>query len=232
LIGIGLEIVLDRIASHNVVFLGQRRVGLDIAFVDVQALRRIKYTFALAGHVFQEELGLRRDPICRNDVAGEGRARERVDEGFLSAEIPRAHGGRGEDVIEDLRLALVRTLQVGKEEYLVLPNRAADRAAILVAPKWILGDGEEIPGIDLVIADKLEQSAVEPVRAALHGCAHEIGRVPVLGGHVRGEHLKLLERVHIRLHIGAALFILGDVRAVQKPAIVDEAGAVDLHIHG
>src|SRR5579862_5322011 len=69
------------------------------------------------------------------------------------------------------------------------------------------------------------------IRAAFHIYAYNVGRMTVLSRHVGRENLELRERVDVWLHIGAALLVLRNVRAVHQPAIPDESRSVDLYVH-
>ena len=98
------------------------------------------------------------------------------------------------------RCGLARALVIGEEEGLVVDDRAAGRAAELVLVERRARQagriGEEVVGVEIVVAQKLEDRAVKLIGAALDGGVdHRAGGVAELGGEVVGLDLELLYRV-------------------------------------
>src|SRR5262249_42147790 len=79
-------------------------------------------------------------------------------------------------------------------------NRAAEGPAELVLPELGLGPagevGDEVVGVELVVAQELEGRAVEFVGPRLDGDVHGVaGRVAVFGREIAGLHLEFLHGV-------------------------------------
>jgi len=58
-------------------------------------------------------------------------------------------------------------LEAGEKEQLVVPDGSADHSAKLVSLEAVSAGCEEVAGVELIIADKLEEIAVESVAALL-----------------------------------------------------------------
>ena len=186
----------------------------------------------------------RLDPVGRDYVAGERRAdvlpRARgvrfrrqgvVDSHHLAAIVQRAaevagpFERRGQGGEEDVAAAPGAALVVREEEGLVRPNRAAHGPSELVHAKWRNGPAgalvEELVGVELAVAQKLEQSAVELVGSAPRGNVHHASAAAApLRREAVGLHLELLRRLH----------------GGNRRDLVEEPGrarhAVDLHFIG
>ena len=95
-------------------------------------------------------------------------------------------------------------------------ERAAEVAAELVALEDLAGDGEVVASVQLIVADELEDAAVEAVGAALGGGVEE-GSAAVelcgVGALLDGE---LLQGVDGGLDEGSALVLLADVHAIEQ----------------
>src|SRR6266545_4307806 len=122
---------------------------------------------------------------CRDDVAGIRHAGVRVP-GFL------AHGGKvaAEELglrhvgVPDAALADALAFVIEEEERLRLDDGTTQAEAELVLPQRGLGVGEVI-GVAVVedlVANELEQRAVQAVAAGFHGGGDHRGSAAVLGG--------------------------------------------------
>ena len=84
-----------------------------------------------------------------------------------------------------------------KEEELVFLDGSTDVIAEVVVAELVLGDGEKVAGVELVIAEILEDGAVEMVGAvAGDDVEGDSGSASPFGGHVGGLHL------HFRNEVG------------------------------
>ena len=99
---------------------------------------------------------------------------------------------------------LARLLDADEEVRLILANRPADCGAEQVVAQRRLVGGEEVAGVHLVVAEILEQAAVELVRAGLGGGddesagrAAEFGRVGVLDDAKFADHFHRRIDVHL-----------------------------------
>ena len=101
------------------------------------------------------------------------------------------------------------------------------RAAELVALERLAICHKEIAGVELLIAKKLEEVAVERIRAALQRGHDHVRGVAELGRHVAGEHRELLNGIDVRNDQGSAQFEVRHGGAVERPAGKD----VTLAIH-
>src|SRR5262249_10821868 len=134
------------------------------------------------------------------------------DSGAGRAEVPRLNHGplrnRGDGGNRLHWLANPNALVVAEEECLVAPDRSADRAAEFIAAKGLFRPAsaivEERVGVQLVVAQKLIDAAMELVRPrlALHD-GHGPGRRPVLGGVVARHHSDFLNGIDGRYHDNA-----------------------------
>ena len=134
----------------------------------------------------------------RDHVAGEGQAGQRVaDRG--GAELAAALRLRGHDEARGGSLLPAEPLVVREGEELVSGERSAQRAAELVLLEPGLGlrrGGEEVLGLEGIVAVELPRRAVPRVGAGPRHHAHDRARVPsVLRVVGMGEDLELLDRV-------------------------------------
>ena len=84
------------------------------------------------------------------------------------SEIARHHRGRWNVANRGARIrAGFRALISAEEEEFVPHNRSAKRPAVLVSLQRIPDIGKIIPGVELVIADKLKKVAMKFIRARL-----------------------------------------------------------------
>ena len=189
-IGVVFAIVVKAPAREQAIRAVELIVKAQRELVKVNGLRRIVGEGAGVGvrqrNVFVKVQGLGRKPVLGNDVARKLGARgsgatgcgERVIDlaevagTEVSVALSRA---RHHAVLHD---ALPQTLPLvaAEEEGTILAavdmgngERSAERAAELVALERLSVDGEEIAGIQLVIAQEFEQVAVELIAAGLGG---------------------------------------------------------------
>ena len=134
-------------------------------------------------------------------------------------------------------LVLTEALEVGEEERLVLHQRSADRAAVLIAPQRRLGTVSRLEvgfGVQLRVAEELPRVAADLVRAAAVGDVDgRPGRAPVLGALVVGDDAELADRVGRRLHhligeplVAGAVGVVVD--AIDQEVVEGAAQAVDV----
>jgi hypothetical protein len=80
----------------------------------------------------------------------------------------------------------------------VLLDGAADRAAELVALERVLGGREEVAGVQIAVAQKLEQISVNLVGSGFaHHVDHAAHGIPVLRAHIGALHAEFLDRVGV-----------------------------------
>jgi hypothetical protein len=122
--------------------------------------------------VLIEKLRLSRQPVRRDDVVGELRARrdaarrdrrQRIEDRRQAAEVPAALRRGRNDADVHIALFFPLTFVAGEEERLVFEDGAADSAAELVALELFLPGREEISRVERVVAHELEQAAVKDV---------------------------------------------------------------------
>src|SRR5581483_5785135 len=165
-------------------------------------------------------------PVRRNDISGERLLVQWiVDRGVQAAEIPCKHrGGRNRiDALE--RLASPKSLIIGHKEQLVLaikqlwdaygPVKFKTEIVPLERILLLMNGGErERRGIQLLIAQELEQRAVVPVASRFREHVDLGGFVAELGRIDAGLYLKFLQgidrwqdniRVEVRVRIGDAI---------------------------
>ena len=182
---------------------------------------------------------------CGDQVVREGRAGERIYDTDRPvarqqfAEIAGSHGQARNHVIEIETLAQAGPLHIGEEESAVPPDRPAQREAVLIAPQRLVGqlrargrNVEEVAGIEDVIAQELEEAPVQGIRSTFERGVDQRRRMPVLGRHVRAFDLELLDRIHVWLHQCATQLRFGDGCAIERPAGVDLAHAINGDVHG
>ena len=173
-VGIGLALIVEAVAAEDARAVAERLIDADGHLVAVQLAHRRPRERAgrrvRIGHQLGEGERLRRQPVGRNDVAGERLARERiVDDAARRAVVAGAHGRGRHRVVEDQALLLAHALVAGEEERALAHDRAAERGAELL-PLQLLGlAGEEVARVEGVVAHEVEQRAVELVGAGLGG---------------------------------------------------------------
>src|SRR5579885_121558 len=95
--------------------------------------------------------------------------------------------------------ALPRSLEPAEEEQLVADDPAAQRSTELVALERVMNSGERISSIQIAVAQKFEQVAVEAVGARPRHCIdHRPGMQSETRRKKAGLHAELLERVRKR----------------------------------
>src|SRR4029453_4446310 len=99
--------------------------------------------------VLHEELRLRRNPILRDRVVHERRARvadtgQRIEDERAAAEVAGAVFRRWYDHVDDVPLIAPLTLVAGEEKRPSLQNRTAQRSAELIALEVLLLCSEEV----------------------------------------------------------------------------------------
>ena len=130
-----------------------------------------------------------------------------------------------------LRIAHAPSLVVHEEEGLVVPDGAAQRPAELVLAKGRLGAAElvveQIIGVELVIAQKLEPAAVELIRAGLDLDIHDAAVGPAeLRGVRAGLNLEFLDRVHAGKDDHGVQIQFVVVDAIEQEVVVAGAHAI------
>ncbi len=201
------------------------------------------------------------DPIRRNDVAGEGSARESSTGGGNGRKriVDLDHGAGGVAGLCEIARQLLRgrfgsgerdalhethQLKVAKEEGLVLAvvgfgnhYRAADGAAELVElerrPGAAAFIGEKIVGVELVIAKELVERKVRIVGPGLGDHVEDAaGGAPILRAEGVGIHLEFLHRVGIGVDDRLILGRRRIRRSIQQKLIGAGPLAVDGDGHG
>ena len=141
-----------------------------------------------------------------NGPAGERDRRQRVvDRARTSLKSPCRIFKVGTVLTNTRPSCLTEAVVVGEEERLVPDNRPADGAAELILLERRLGlpgaVGEEIVGVEPVVAQELVAHAVNRVAA---GFGHDIdlsaGIASLLGGVEVGLNLELLDGLDVRTH--------------------------------
>ena len=132
----------------------------------------------------------------------------------MRAEVALLHGGGGDGQVDGQRPALADSFVAQEEERLALHERAAQRPAELVPVELLLLLHEVVGGVEDVVAQELEEPAVELARPGLGGGVQHAARLAELGGVGALLDLELLERVDGGLDVGAALMVVGHVHAV------------------
>src|SRR5215472_2628726 len=186
------------------VVVGERLVYPRGHLILIQKSRRCEYGAISGvgiGQVLGKELRLRRNPVGRNDVAGERRSGSRIvdDVQARGAEIARFLRGRRHDVVEDGSGSLAHGFIIQEKEGTVfaavkLRHRqgAADGAAELVPLEDVARQGEEVARIQFVVAQEFEKNAVHLVCAAFGSAIQHAARVPILRAVFALLDLKLL----------------------------------------
>ena len=207
--------LLVAVAPEEPVRRGEHVIDLQIDLVVLPLERRVDQVVVdgLAGgaaraggvgfgnQLVQDVLGRRIEPVGRDDVARERQVRHRVvDDAIELGKIARAHLRRRHR--RQVRRALVDVvaLVVEEVERLVLDDRAADRAAVLVLAEVGLRPAGEIVEVvvlvELRVAQELEAAPVHGVGARLDLQVHDAAqRAAELGRVGAGLQLELVERV-------------------------------------
>ena len=217
--GIVHPVVVEAVADEDLVFLGETVVDPERELVGVQRAVRGPGVGPRARVGIGDEPGevqrLGRQPLRRDDVAGKGLARERiVDPVADAAEVALLHGGRGDGQVDRELPALAGSFVAHEEERLALHERAAQRTAELVPVQLLLLPHEVVRGVEHVVAQELEEPAVELARPGLGGDVQHAARLAELGGVRALLNLELLERVDGGLDVGPALMMVRHVHAV------------------
>ena len=147
--------------------------------------------------------GDRIEPILRDNIAIEGRSRQRIvdDDGHTGAapeirEIPLAVQQRRHRREHRIARELPRAFPRREEKCLSPPDRTAERAAELVQPQRRLRRREVVLRVQRIVLQRLEQAAAVTVRPRSRRHRHDAaGRVAVLRGVVVGDHAEFLHRV-------------------------------------
>ena len=116
--------------------------------------------------VFDQDQGVGVEACGRNAVTGEGLAGVGILDGAAASEIARELRGGGNDGRSrpgGLPDAPVFVRE--EEEQFITLDRTADGPAEIVVTVLGLGGGKEIAGVQMVVAEKFEQRAVEAVRS-------------------------------------------------------------------
>lgn len=163
----------------------------------------------------------------------------------LDPKLPERCAVCGDDRVENEALAKTLAFEVEEEEGAVATGvevrdgeRVTEVCAELVALEDLTGGGEVVAGVELIVANELEDAAMKAVGAAFDGGV-EKGAAAVLLGRI-GALLdrELLEGVDRGLDERAALVLLADVDAVEKKAdrgpadAGDDIAVDDLGTHG
>jgi hypothetical protein len=185
------------------------------------------------------------DRISRNRVVRERRAgradggRRIVDDGHAPVDrfgedaLPLQHGRHGgRDRPSDL---LALSLVVGEEERPVPRNRSAEHAAELVPAvirlHWV-GSLKVVSGVQVLVAEELEQIAVERVGPGLGGEVDHAAIEPAeLGGWAVTLDLELLNRIDDRVVRDLPGLWLEDRDAVEEVLVGARPAAVDPRQH-
>ena len=187
---IGLPELLIDFHDHLIVVLTDQPRDLHEA---VAADRRDVFQYVDRGRI---------EPRHGYLIAGERLPRQRIGESLVAR---RAAGGevavalvgrRGK--LYQVRPAIgdVRALPAGEKERLVVLNRPAGIAAILLALEEVFVGRKEIPRVERAIAQVAERAAMEVVRAGPgHRVDDRAGAVPLGGAVVAGLNAEFLQRI-------------------------------------
>ena len=141
------------------------------------------------------------EPAERNLVVREGLAGQRIVHGTRRRrEIALPLRACRQKLPADARVAAqAGSLIGGEKEQLVLEHRSTQSGAILIPSQRISRLGEEVPGVEHLVADEPEAGTVKLVRAPLGDHIHDRpGGVGVFGAEVAPLHAELLHRVGVR----------------------------------
>src|SRR5208283_1285611 len=110
------------------------------------------------------------------------------------------------------------TLIAHKTEELVANDSSAKGAAKLILVKLVLAGGEEVGGIDVVVADELKCVPVPPIRSRASNHVDKTARVQTaLRAQSRGFHAELGYRVRERkreIDVGHVVVVIGAIQPV------------------
>ena len=126
-----------------------------------------------------------------------------------------------------LALAQARALVVAENEGLVLADGTTEKSTELIAFKWLLTLVEVVDSVELVVADKLVDSAVNAVGARLQDHVNRCAATPELGAHRVFFGTELLDGVGRGQHDDATQSELVVIHSIQQKVVVGDAQAVD-----
>ena len=249
--------LLDAEPPEEPVVVAQVVVDAQVALVVVERLHRVRQV--VAGEAIGERrhrqhveqcLANRADAVERDGVAGE-RIADQLPGDRVGARgrrvVDRGRRGPGERLGEDALVherrrhrqqrrqafADVVALEAGEEERPITPDRAAQRPAVRVLPPGaLLGAVEEIPRVERVVAEELEERALELVLARL--AAHQDRRAAtaaVLRLVVVRHDLELADGVDVGQDAHAACREFVVVDTVVEPVVRVLAHALCRHRH-
>ena len=149
----------------------------------------------------------------------------------LEIAAPHARGRhRGDD---RAALVLPQPLVVAEEERLVPEDRTAERAAELVRVEGRLGGGEEVPGVERLVAVVLEHRAAELVGARADAQVHDgPAEHAELRRRIVGLHLEFLDRFERGRDVDERVQRLVVRHAVEQVVVARPWHAVDAVMDG
>ena len=221
-------------------------IPLDVIGIDVVGFARRKKVvvgdLAWIGRqrIERQQLGKQRVPAVFGDnVSRKGLPREaggcahrslRIEHRTNAGEISIAHFRHWHCRSKALAEACAGTFIGCEEKCLVLPDRSPDGPAVLILLVRRLGRsdpvGEEVRPIQIGVAQKLEQRAVQGVGARLDVHEHlPTHTVSIFGRQIVGHHAELAHGVHAGLH-GLGLKSDGPARISQRVV-----HAIDIHLY-
>ena len=184
-------------------------IELQRRFVGAQRIRTADFVEAV-GQVGQwdvlvlNRLRRRIEARRRNDASGKGLSRERIVRPAgrlreIARALERRRHHRGVAIV---RLFLSQPRVADEEKRLLLRDRPAKRAAVLVAIERVVGRwcARRHPprSVQLLVAEELERGAVEHVRPGFRDHVHDSRRVAsVLCRVAVGQHPELLDRFRV-----------------------------------
>src|SRR5262249_10861300 len=151
----------------------------------------------------EKVLRYRIDAVRRNDIARHGRFGHGIDQLCPRQEVGEVAGSFGRRRHEGNNsrgcVSEARALVRPEVEQLVFLDRSANAAPELIALERILHGSEELAGVQLSIAEKVKQAAMDLVGAGSRDDVDDAAaRIAVLRGEVAGLETELLHRVGIR----------------------------------
>src|SRR5690348_3978390 len=182
-----------------------------------------------SGYVLKQFRRNRIDAAGGNDVPWEGLPCNGIhqlpgDAGEITLTLRIGQDGSG---ISQRYIAQERALVSTEEKEAVLLDRAAGAASELIALEEVMCWREEVAGIQVAVAQKLEGAAVQLVGAGFGDHVdNRAGAAAVLGAVAVGLNAELLHRIRIWegiVHIGVVVLVAA---AVQIVIDVVGAGAV------
>ena len=225
-------VVVEAVADEDPVLLGEVVVDPDRELVGAQLAVRGPGEGAGARvrirDVPVEVDRLRRQPARGDDVPRERLPGERVvDRVPDAAEVALLHRGRSHGQVDGQRPRLADPFVAHEEERLAREERPAERPPELVPVDLLLLLHEVVGGVEDVVAQELEDPAVELAASRLGGRVQHPARLAELGGVGTLLDLDLLEGVDGGLDVGAALVVVGHVDAVDLERELAAAHAAD-----